>query len=368
MSLFSFLSPKSSSVVGIDIGTSSIKVVQLAKKGGRALLETYGELALGTYAGVEIGRATNLPPEKISEALRDVLQEAKISSQNCALAIPFGASLISAVEMPEVPEKQLEQMVPFEARKYIPVPIDEVALDWWVVPKPTDKPAEFSEKKTGPQQGGKIDVILVAIHNDTLAKYQTIVNQAQLEASFFEIEIFSAIRSVVDEELPVQMIIDIGAGSSKFYIVEHGVVKISHIINQGSQDITLALSQALSIPVQTAEIMKRDPSQIGEQYKKNFESIVSVNLDHIFSEAHRLMLSFERRYNHKIPNVAVVGGGALLAGVLSYAETQLQTKVTLGNPFSKTEAPASLAEILKTTGPEFAVAVGIALRKLSELR
>ncbi len=105
-------SRKSSSVLGVDIGTSSIKIVQLARHGGRAVLETYGELALGPYAGVEIGRATNLPPEKVSDALRDVMRESKVTANDASVAIPFGASLIAAIEMPASSEKNLAQIRP----------------------------------------------------------------------------------------------------------------------------------------------------------------------------------------------------------------------------------------------------------------
>src|SRR4051812_17165008 len=101
---------KSMSVVGVDIGSSSIKIVQLARKGSQAILETYGELSLGPYGGVEVGRSTSLTPEKIAEALTDVLRESKTTSSSVGLAIPFGSSLITAIEMPASAQKQFDQI------------------------------------------------------------------------------------------------------------------------------------------------------------------------------------------------------------------------------------------------------------------
>jgi len=98
------LKPKSSNVLGIDISSSSVKVVELTKKQGRASLVTYGELALGPYAGVEIGRATNLPVEKTVEAVKDILRESKVSTKNCGVAIPMSSSLIRLIEMPDLGE------------------------------------------------------------------------------------------------------------------------------------------------------------------------------------------------------------------------------------------------------------------------
>jgi type IV pilus assembly protein PilM len=366
--LFSKLfSHKSTSVIGIDIGSSSIKIVQLAKKGGQAILETYGELALGPYANTEVGRSTNLLPEKIAEALLDVLRESKATVKSAGLAIPYGSSLITSIEMPAGSQKQFAQMIPIEARKYIPVPISEVALDWSVIQKTTDKAAEFGDEVKKTDESAKIDVLLVAIHNETLARFQTIISKASLAASFFEIEIFSTIRSVSDTEVVSQMIIDLGAATTKIYIVEQGVVRASHVVNHGAQDVTLALSKALEISIQNAEVMKRDMSQVPADKKVDAANVISVTLDNIFAEAHQVMLNYQKKYNKDISKAILVGGGAMLKGVTAYAEARLQVKIQLGDPFGKTEAPSFLSEVLKTTGPEFAVAVGVALRKLSEL-
>ncbi len=358
---------KPSSVIGIDVGSSSIKVVQLSRKNGKAILETYGELALGPYGGIEIGRSTNLPPEQISTALVDVLRESKITTKNSAVAIPFGSSLISIIEMPAVAEKQYAQMIPLEARKYIPVPISEVALDWWVIPPDTNKAVKFDGEAQAAERKDKLDVLLVAIHNDTLKKYQTIITQAALETSFFEIEIFGTIRSALEQDNKTQMVVDFGAASTKVYLVEHGVIKTSHVVNRGSQDITLAISKSLGISVQDAEIIKRDMSQAPSAHQKDILDVAALTLEYVLTEANQVLLSYQKRYNKAVARVVLVGGGAQIKNLQTLAQSHFQTEVQLGNPFGKVETPVFLHDVLKDTGPEFAVAVGIALRKLQEL-
>ncbi len=137
-------------VVGIDIGSSSIKIVELENKKGKAVLRTYGEIALGPYAGMAIGQVPSLSNEKISEALHDILNEARTSTLNSGMAIPFKSSLVSLIEMPAMPEKQLEEAIPIEARKYIPVPISEITLDWWIIPK-DEVSAERSRSNSSPE-------------------------------------------------------------------------------------------------------------------------------------------------------------------------------------------------------------------------
>ncbi len=366
--LGSLLKKGAQSVVGIDIGSSSIKVVQLRKKGGKAVLETYGELALGPYAGIEIGRATNLPNEKIIEALRDLIKESNVTTKSAGISIASASSLLSFIRMPEMDQKQLATMIPIEARKYIPVPITEVALDWWIIPKQENSFSEF-EKPPAPGEAPKekgIDVLLVVIHNDVLSRLNEISSSAQLESSFYEIEVFSSMRSVVDQNLESVMIFDMGAGSTKLNVIERGILRSAHTINRGSQEITLALSRSLGVAVGDAEHIKRTIGISSEPDNKNVKEIITLNLDYIFAETNRVIQGYERKYNKAVSKIILTGGGTLLKGFLDLARSRFQTEVVAGDPFAKTEAPAFLEPVLRTAGPEFAVAIGIALRKLQE--
>lgn len=365
----------SESVVGIDIGSSSIKVVQLRKKKGRAILETYGELALGPYAGLIVGQVTNLAPEKIAEAITDVLRESNVTSLSSGISIPFRSSLVSLIQLPAVPEKQLQEMIPLEARKYIPVPINEVTLDWWVVPGDTDPGLDFIESETDeqtttkpvPKESKKIDVLVVSIHNEVLNNYNKIVKASGLDTGFFEIEMFSATRALLTGENTPIMIFDMGASSTKMYILERGVVKYSHIIGKGSQDITVSISKGMSQTFERAEQIKRTLGTGVVPDEKNVFDIISLTLDYIFSEANSVLLNYQKKYNKAVGRVILTGGGVAMKGVLELAQANFQTEVMMGDPFAKVEAPAFLDDVLKTTGLEFAVAIGIALRKLQEL-
>ena len=373
-----FFNQGESSALGIDIGSSAIKIVQIKKKNGQAVLETYGELALGPYAGLGIGQAVVLTPDKIAQALIDLMKEKEvnITTKKCGISIPFASSLMTVIEMPEVSSKQLSVMVPLEARKYIPVPISEVTLDWSVIPKSEVHPEDSSEytateerlsanRGTGaPATFTKVDVLIVAIHNETIARYQEIISKVGLEAGFFEIEIFSTMRAVLDEALRPVMILDMGAASTKFYVVERGVIRSSHTINRGSQDITLTISKSLGLTMERAEVMKRQVGAAGGD--KNLTDVIILTLDYIFTEASNALLAFEKKHNKTISKVILVGGGSALKGFHELAKNNFKTEVISADPFNKVSAPAFLEKILKETGPEFAVAIGLALRKLAE--
>lgn len=353
------------SVVGIDIGASSIKVVQLRRSRGVATLETYGEIALGPYAEMPIGQATNLPAETIAKALTDVLREASVTTSSGGMAIPFTSSLVTMIKMPALESSQLNKMVPLEARKYIPVSINEVSLDWFIVPEEDQSLLSAGDKKSAPPRGVRqTDVLLVAIHNDVLARFNQIVELASLKTSFFEIELFSGIRSVIGQTTAPLAVLDIGAAKSKLYIIEYGVVKDSHLINRGSQDITGALSSALGMPIEKAEELKREWGLLHAD--EQAIRAMKIPLEHILTEARRVLHTHEQRVNRTISFVTLIGGGAVLRGLLPLAQEQLETEVRLGDPFSKVESPAFLEEVLKEAGPSFAVAVGVALRRFQE--
>lgn len=357
-----------SSVVGIDIGSSSIKVVQLRRKNGRAVLETYGELALGPYAELEVGRATKLTPEKIVEAINDVLTEANATTTSCALSIPMRQSLVSIIRMPQMKDSQLAQMIPIEARKYIPVPISEVSLDWFVIPKIDAEPDDYLGVPEGEHKLPQVEVLVVAIHNDVLQSYSSIVTNAKLDASFFEIEMFSTVRSVIEpgDNTPV-LICDMGAGITKVYIVERGVIRDSHVINRGSQDITLNISQSLSVSVEFAEKLKRNYGRNTREQDQQIKEIIDLVMLPVLSEINTVLLTFQKRYNKNVSKAFLIGGGAMLYGIDQRAQERLAIPVLYGDPFAKVETPAFLEGVLKQTGLAFATAIGLALRKLQEL-
>jgi type IV pilus assembly protein PilM len=358
------------SVLGIDIGASSAKIVQLRSSRGVAVLETYGEIALGPYGNQPIGKAVKLTPEKIAEALSDVMREANITSRSGGLSIPFASSLVNVIDLPNVQPEQLRRMIPIEARKYIPLPIDQVTLDWFVIPKEEGEQSAFDrvEKKTPLQAKGQ-EVLLVAIHNDILKNYQTVAATAGLHIEFYEIEIFSAVRSTLGHGLAPVVVVDIGAATTKVYVVERGIVRLSHLISVGGQQMTEVLARSLNWEFDKAERVKREhglvsASAYSPDENDKIHSALLSTLNRVFSEVNRVLLSYGQRYNKNVSHVVLTGGGASLPGLADAAKSQLSVDVEIANPFSHTEAPAFLGNVLREIGPGFTVALGVALRKL----
>lgn len=360
----SFTAKKEDSVLGVDIGASSLKVVQLRKEKGKAVLETYGELSLGPYGGAEIGQATNLSAEQITETLKDLLREAKVTTTSCGVSIPHSRSFLTLVDLPyRRDQKEQRTVIELEARKFIPAPISEVQLDWFVVPKRDPAQSTIGEETAGESsQGAKIEVLLVAVHNDELTFLQKIIAGSGLVASFYEIEIFSTIRAVADEPVKPVMVIDVGAASTKVYVIEHGVVALSHAVSIGSQDITRSIAISGNVSIAQAEALKKREG-FGDGGALGAPELV---FSRIFSEVRRVVVQYETTHKKAITSIVFTGGGGITKELGIYAKSIFSIDVHVADPFAKTEAPAFMRSVLEGIGPEFAVAVGLALRKLEE--
>ncbi len=363
----------SQSVVGIDIGSSSIKMVQLRREHGKAVLETYGAISLGPYADLHPGQVARLPAQRLADAMRDLMRESNITAKSAGVAIPFTSSLTSVIEIPPMSKDQLQRVIPLEARKYIPVPMNEITLDWFVIPK--DEFSENMDPNSGEKKKDVMEVLLVAIHNDILNTFQTVMTDVQIQPQFYELEVFSAARSALGHGVAPVMLVDIGASTTKVSIIERGIVRMSHIINQGGQEMTLSITRAMNWDFEKAERIKREqgmtlggdigaPVAAGAMPQASIRTALLSTLGRIIPETHKVLLSYGKKYQKNVPHIIFTGGGATVKEIIPYAQERLGAEVLVAHPFEKVEAPAFLLDVLKEVGPEFAVSVGAALRQI----
>jgi type IV pilus assembly protein PilM len=315
---------------------------------------------------MDIGATTNLQTDDIVKALLDVMRESNVTIRSGVMAIPSSSSLIFTISLPDkITEDKFPSVIPIEARKYIPVPITEVSLDWFVLPKETESSETniMKEKNLTQVPDSKTEVLVVAIHNDILTRYQEILKKTDIHSESFEMEIFSNIRSSFSHDLAPVLLIDFGASKTKLSIIEEGVVHVFHVVNRGGADITKNIAASLGITFSEAEKLKRT---VGLDSGSNPEvaDIIRLSTEYIFADTNSVVFAYQKKYNKSISKVILTGGGSLMKGLVDKAVSNFHTEVVHSDPFSKTEAPAFLEPILKISGPEFSVAVGLALRQL----
>lgn len=341
-----------SSVLGIDIGSSSIKIIQLHDVKGIPTLETYGELQLGPYEGVDLGRGTHLPVPKIVEALIDILREAGASAKDASFSLSYNSSFTTTIQVPTIEQEKLGTMIPVEARKFIPVSLTKVDLDWFPL-------SVHPEEKT-------TSVLVSAIYHEAKERYTNVIEGSGLKISVSEIEIFSMIRSVLSAEDEVVAILDFGASSTRMCIVQRGVVVKTHSITLSGVELSSALAKALSIEFKDAEELKREVGIHGKESEPRIQKTLIATLERGLREIHTVIKRYEESEQITVQKVVLCGSGALLKGLDVYIQDMFSRPVVLAKPFAKVAYPAFLEDTLTYSGPVFAGVVGVAIRAIQK--
>lgn len=336
--------------VGIDIGSASVKVVEIEETPRTIMVRTYGELQLGPYDAKSLGEVVILPEQKRVEAVSDVMREAGVSGRSGALAIPLSSSFLTVIPVTVSPQEDLSARIPVEARKYVPLPLTDVSLDWSELPP------------IGTNQTNIKEILLAAIENKALTEHRALLTSIGMKGEAAEIEAFSLIRSLWRAKDTTLVIIDFGARSSKLYVVRNGVLERVHRVGQGGREVTKQIAERLKISFEEAENKKRAYDRATEEGGVIFQIMTSI-LDSSLAEFGRLIGQYESRVGEQIGRIIITGGVSSSPYVLQYVKDRFARPVELADPFAKVAYPAFMEDVLKEIGPSFGTALGAALRK-----
>jgi len=337
----------SSTVVGIDIGSASVKVVEIVDENNQLRLATYGELQLGPYGKAPLGFSVDLTVEERTEAIVDVLRESNSKADTAILTVQLAQSFVTSIAL-NAKEEEIAARVPVEARKVIPVPLSDVALEWVEVPPLPNTPENVHE------------ILVAAIQKSSMDETKQIIASLQKKSSTPEIEVFSAVRALSGEE-EVLVIIDCGAKNNKLYIVQEGYLRRLHRVQAGGSLATQRVADLLSLEFAEAENIKRN-FDAGSEQGADIKKAVLSTYERSMQEFKRALSQYELRSGAKISRVVVTGGAATFPEFAAFVAYALDRPVELADPFSKISYPAFMEDTIKEIGPTFSVALGAALR------
>ena len=332
--------------LGIDIGTYSIKVVELSQAGKRTKLDNYGEMsasALYEKSFRTFDKSTlSVSSSEVGKTIRAIIQEAKMKSRKAYFSIPDFSSFFTTLTLPSMAQEEIPQAVQYQARQHIPLPLSEVTLDWQLI--------------------GEGKVLLVAVPTEVVYQYQKIARDSQLELLAMEAEVFSLTRSLVRQDKDPFILIDIGARSTTISIIDGGKLRNSHSFDVAGGDFTDNLSRGLYIDHKNAEEMKQQQGLLSKENRGAFLPLV----DMILEEAKRISHDYFLKEQSNIQKVTIAGGSANFPGLKEYFAENLAKTVEIANPFKDIYYPPVLETTLKKMGPSYAIAVGAALAGLSK--
>ncbi len=351
------------SFLGIDIGTSSIKIVEVSGEKGRKKLENYGEISIPSlYEQPFRTFAKNtfsVSSQDVSKAIRAILKEANIKGRDSIFPIPDFCSFFTDFELPPMTDEEIPQAVQYEARQHIPMPLSEVTLDWSII-----------KGKSSSKEKSPIQILLVTVPNEVINQYQEIISQSKLKFKALEAEVFGLVRSLIKDKDDKRLvgIIDIGAQSTSISGIDEGVLKLSHSFDISGNEFTQVLSKALNIDYNKAEELKKKKGLKEE----NFQRILAPLIDLILIEVKKIFSNLYQNNNKKVEKIIIAGGSALLPGLKEYFLENLKfpflenftPEIEIADPFSDFYYPPILEETLKQMGPAYAIAAGAALKGL----
>ncbi len=331
---------KQKSVVGVDIGTSYIKIVQVTHGATVPVLDTYGIVDMSGQIDPNNKEQAVIQTAGI---LRDLLAKARVTTTHCVASLPNSAVFTSVVDMPLMSDDELASAMPFEAKKYVPLPIAEVALSWSIVTK--DEAAKTQK------------VLLIAVPVSVRESYIKLFALAQLELEIIEIEALALIRSLVTMQQQNSIIIDIGAKSTGLNVIKDGLLQLTRNLNVGGDTITERIATSLNINRVRAEQFKKDFGMSKSTFvPESVKPVLSVIKSEILQ-----LITLYRSHSVSIERIVLVGGSAALPGITDFFG-DLGPEVIIGNPLTGVTYPQTIQPVITRYSYQLPIAVGLALR------
>lgn len=357
--------------LGIDIGTSSIKVVELANINGRAKLVTYGftEKKMDKWDGR--GDLANV--DGIYRLLMEVCQKSNVTANKVIGALPNFSVFTSILNLPSMTKKELESAVSWEAKKIIPIPLENIILDWKIIDERNDgqtgdKPVSSQQvrslKKIFSKPQKNLKILLTGASKTLVKRYIDIFNKAGLNLLSLETESFALIRSLIGNDKSVIMLVDLGASTSSITVVEKGVPVLSRSIEVGGMMITRSISTSLNVNLERAEQFKQDMSLDAASANNSLPQTVERSFASILNEVKYTINMYQEQNNKKIEKIVLTGGSSLLGNLSGYLSRVLNINTYVGDPWARVIFPTELKPILDRLGPRFSVAIGLAMRNI----
>lgn len=369
MSLFK---KKSSSYLGVDLGTHSLKFVELDRAAGRVRLRAYGLAEVASNVSREESKESIA---RVAGILKKLLEKAKAQSRECVAALPNFSVFSSVITLPQLGQQELAAAVQWEAKKFIPMPLENVVLDWKIVrpsadivkadvePSQPDKPRRPEGRDN--VGGGTTRVLLTAAPKYLVERYVSLFKQAGVNLLSLETESFALSRSLVGNDPYVAMIADVGAFTTDLTVVEGGLPVLSRSIDVGGKTVSHAIAASLGIDESRAEQFKRDVGMgVGGEKGDGVSRIINQSFAPVVNEMKYALNQYLGQGARRVEKILLTGGSSFLPGLPDYLAAALGIKAFIASPWARLSYPKELAAVLDGLAPRMAIAVGLAMREL----
>jgi type IV pilus assembly protein PilM len=343
---------KSSIVLGLDISSAAVKLLELSYSGDRYRVESYGATSLPHDAVAEKGV---YDVAGVSRAIRTVVEQSRTKIKNAAAAVAGSSVITKLIDMPEgLSEDDMEMQLTLEADQYIPYPLEEVAID-------------FEIQGASPERDNQVEVLLAACRRETIDSRVEAIESSGLIPKIVDIEAyameraFSVLRGPLDlNEGSTVAIVDIGATMTTLSVLSDGLTIYTREQVFGGKQLTDEIMRRYGLPLEEAGLAKKrgglpddyEP-EVLEPFKEAMVQQIARSLQFFFSSS---------QYND-VSHIVLAGGVASMRGLSTLVQDKLGTPTSVANPFAQMSiSPRVNAVALENDASAMMIACGLALR------
>jgi len=334
--------------VGIDIGTKSIKIVELEKSGnvhelrGSGVIGFKGKNLEAIEDEKELGQ--------LAAIIRRLHKEAGITKKEVHVSLPENKVFTRTIRFPMLTDQEIESAVKWESEQYIPIPIDEAIVQHQII--------ERREKATPPE----VVVLLVAVQQTFVEKYVKLIQMAGLSPIVFESEMLALTRALSTEN-QTDIVVDFGSVNTDLAVVRNLNLVFSRSIPIAGDALTRAVAQGIGVEISQAEEYKKTYGLSPNQLEGKVVGVIQPVVRSIIDEIKKAMHYYQTEEKGELPKRIIFTGGSVgLPGFSSMVIKELGLEVVIGNPFTKVKLPQDVAAKISGYAPLYAISAGLAMR------
>ncbi|WP_049631802.1 pilus assembly protein PilM [Cellvibrio sp. pealriver] len=352
MGILSFLEKKAKPVIGLDISSTSVKLLELNRVGDRYRVESYTVKALPPNAVVEKNIAD---PVAVAEVIRSMVKQSKTKLKHAAVAVAGSAVITKMIDMPmDLNDDAMESQIAAEADQYIPFPLEEVALD-------------FEIQGVSPRNPDQVEVLLAACRRENVEVRQQVLADSDLIAEKVDIEAYCMERAfeliaeqLEDQEGQVVAIIDIGATMTTLSVLVDGKTVYTREQLFGGRQLTEEIQRRYGLSREEAGLAKKQGG-LPDDYEME---VLAPFKDAVVQQVTRsLQFFFSASQYNDVDYIILAGGVASLEGLVGLIEEKLGTQTVVANPFARMSVSSRVNAVsLANDAPALMIVTGLAMR------
>ena len=334
--------------IGLDIGSTTIKAVELSPS-GKDKWKLLAAASIATPGGGLMASPGNMA--MTAQTIVKMLKEVGIKSKKVVLALPEEQVSTHIVEMPVMNDDEVRQALNWQVEQYIPIPAEKAVWSHQVIKKDTTT--------------GSMEVLLVAAAKNLVNTYTSAVEQAGLEVVAIETELMATARAVYTSDLPLMLVVDIGSNGTDLGLVSHGQLVFARTIPTGGTAFTRAIETGLGLDTTTAEQYKNTYGFGEGKLKGELVKVMTPVLNVIATEIKKTADFYTSKHaNEQVRLVVLTGGVATLPELATTLTKMVGIEVALGNPLSHVQMTSAQASAMEGNATLYTVALGLAMRPL----